>query len=164
MWETLAFGITFSRSTYMTRTTFGLAGAALIAAIVLPTTASAQDSASARTKPAAPTEASAPVALTGVTIVRIDTVKSGGAASLNAVLASGSDSINVMLAPVEFLTSKSITLAAGDVIDVSGARVMVGGRPALVATEIKKGSTSVMLRDKATGAPAWGAGGPTRNP
>ncbi len=147
----------------MTRTSFGLSGAALLAAFALPMTVSAQDSASARTRPAAP-EAGAPVALTGVTVVRVDTVKQGASSMLSAVLASGSDSISVMLAPAEYLASKSFTIAAGDVIDVSGARVMVGGRPALVATEVKKGATTVMLRDKSTGAPAWGGGGPTRTP
>ncbi len=96
----------------------------------------------------------ASVALTGVTVLRIETVKQGDGSSVNAVRVVGKDSVTAWLAPAEFLSAKSISLAAGDVVDVTGSTLMAAGTQALIATEIRKGATKVVLRDKASGAPA----------
>lgn len=144
----------------MTRSSIALSAAALLVALAVPTSqAAAQtDSAAAKAR-AGMYDASQSVSLTGVTIVRVDTVSSSTGTTLNAVLASGTDSVTAWLAPVDFLTSNAITLVAGDIIDIIGAKVMVGGKPSLIASEIKKGEAKVVLRDKATGAPAWPAAG-----
>jgi hypothetical protein len=151
----------------MTRSSIARSTAALLLALGTATsTAAAQtDSAAAKGK-AGMYDASQSISLTGVTVVRIDTVRASAGNTLNAVLASGTDSVTAWLAPVDFLTSNSMTLAAGDVIDIIGAKVMVAGKPSLIASEIKKGESKVTLRDKATGAPAWPAGGgaPTSRP
>ncbi len=137
----------------MTRTIKALSAAAMLVACALPlTTAAAQDSAAAKSRSY---DAAAAVSLTGVSIVRVDTLRQGENTSVSALLLSGTDSITAMIAPVTFLSSNSLTLAAGDVIDISGSKMTMGGRPMLVATEIKKGETKLVLRDKATGAPAW---------
>lgn len=81
----------------------------------------------------------------------------GGMGTVHAVVQSGTDSINVALAPSEFLASRQLTIKAGDVIDVSGMQMAMGGQKMLVATEVSKGGTKVMLRDKSTGQPVWGA-------
>ncbi len=144
----------------MTRSSIALSAAALLVALAVPTSrvAAQTDSAAAKSK-AGMYDASQSVSLTGVTIVRVDTVRASAGNTLNAVLASGTDSVTAWLAPVDFLTSNSITLVAGDVIDIIGAKVMVAGKPSLIASEIKKGESKVVLRDKATGAPAWPAAG-----
>ena len=140
----------------MTRSLKALSAAALLAACALPlTSASAQDSAAAKIRTF---DATSAVSLTGVSIIRVDTLKQGENTSVSALFVSGADSITAMIAPVTFLSSNSLTLAAGDVIDISGSKLMMGGKPMLVATEIKKGDTKVVLRDKATGAPAWPQG------
>ena len=140
----------------MTRTSLTLSAAALLVAVALPVSqASAQQDSAAGRSRAGAYDASKSVALTGVTVVRVDTVKQGAGMTLNAVISAGRDSVTAWLAPVDFLTSKSITLAAGDVIDLTGSTLMAAGKPSLIATEIKKGETKVTLRDKATGAPAW---------
>jgi hypothetical protein len=113
------------------------------------------DSASGRTRSGGAYDAAQSVTMTGVTIIRVDTVRTGGGASLSAVIAAGSDSVTALLAPAEFMSAKLLTLAAGDVIDITGGKVTMGGKPGLIATEIKKGAATVTLRDKATGAPAW---------
>ncbi|MCC7052126.1 MAG: hypothetical protein IT355_02590 [Gemmatimonadaceae bacterium] len=145
----------------MTRTSLLRSALALVTAVVLPmSVATAQtDSAAARSR-AGMYDATQHVAFTGVTVVRVDTVKaaSGTGSSLSAVFAAGNDSLTAWLAPAEFLTANSVTLAAGDVIDISGSKVMMEGKPALIASEIKKGEAKVVLRDKATGAPAWPQG------
>lgn len=139
----------------MTRTIKALSGAAMLIACALPiTTVSAQDSAAARNARTSFDPASA-VSLTGATIIRVDTLKRGEHNAITAMLSSGTDSISAMIGPVTFLMSNSLTLAAGDVIDISGSKLMLGGQPSLIATEIKKGETKVVLRDKATGVPAW---------
>lgn len=140
----------------MTRTTFTLSAAALLCAIALPVSQAQaqQDSAAARSRTGAYDPAKS-VALTGVSVVRIDSVKQGARMNVNALLAVGKDSVTAWLAPAEFLSSKSMTLAAGDVIDITGSTLLAAGKPSLIATEIKKGETTVTLRDKATGAPAW---------
>ncbi len=140
----------------MTRTSLALSAAALLVAAALPmSSASAQTDSAAAKNRAGAYDASQSVSLTGVTVIRVDTVQAAAGSSLSAVLASGNDSVTAWLAPVAFLTANSITLAAGDVIDVIGSKVMMGGKPSLITTEIKKGEAKVVLRDKATGAPAW---------
>ena len=142
----------------MTRTLKALSGAAILVACALPITAvQAQDSAAAKNRSAA-FQAGQTVSLTGVTIIRVDTVNTGAAASVSALVASGSDSISAMIAPVTYLASNSLTLAAGDVIDIAGSKMTMAGKPSIIATEVKKGDTKVVLRDKTTGAPVWPAG------
>ena len=85
----------------------------------------------------------------------IDTLRQGEYASVSALLVSGTDSVTAMIGPVTFLAANALTLAAGDVIDISGSKMLMAGKPMLMATEIRKGETRVVLRDKATGAPAW---------
>ena len=142
----------------MTRSNKALSAVAMLVACALPiATVAAQDSAAAKVRTY---DATAAVSLTGVKIIRVDTTKTGDNASVSAVVESGSDSLTAMLGPVAFLTANSLMLAAGDMIDISGSKVTMAGRPSLIATEVKKGETKVVLRDKATGAPAWPQGGP----
>jgi hypothetical protein len=45
-------------------------------------------------------------------------------------------------------------IAVGDRIEVKGSKVTMAGKPALIATEARKGSEVLALRD-AEGIPAW---------
>jgi hypothetical protein len=45
-------------------------------------------------------------------------------------------------------------IAAGDKIEVKGSRISFGGKPAIIAAEVRKGSAALMLRDP-NGVPAW---------
>jgi hypothetical protein len=42
----------------------------------------------------------------------------------------------------------------GDKIEVKGSRVMFAGKQAIIAAEVKKGGSVLVLRDSA-GVPAW---------
>ena len=142
----------------MTRTFTALSSAAMLIACALPITAvSAQDSAAARNGRMS-FDPSAVVTLTGATVIRVNTLKRGENLSITALMSSGTDSISAMIAPVTFLLTNALTLAAGDVIDISGAALMIAGKPSLVTTEIKKGDARLVLRDKTTGMPAWSEG------
>ena len=143
----------------MTRTTTTLSTAALLMAIALPMSAArAQADSAAGKSRAGQYDAMQLVALTGVTVIRVDTVSQGGTPTLSAVVAAGNDSLSASLAPVSFLTKNAITLVAGDVIDVAGSRVTVAGTPSLIASQLKKGAVTLVLRDKSTGQPAWPQG------
>lgn len=205
----------------MTRSIKALSSAAIVAALALPAVASAQDTSSTgrrvtRDSAGARNTASMTrvrfdttqaIALTGVTIARIDSTGPGashggadktssaatgamGSAaagtmgatasamspmhhekkgqSLTAIIRSGTDSMQIVLAPAEYLAAKQLTLAIGDVINVKGVRMDAGtsgqgagATPAsvamttILATEIVKGSTTVQLRDTSTGEPSW---------
>ena len=146
----------------MTRSHNTLSALAIIAAFALPlTNASAQDSAAAKMRTY---DAASAVTLTGVKVIRVDTLSAGNNPSLSLQLESGSDSISAMIGPVTFLASNSLMFAAGDMVDISGSKVTMAGKPSLIATEIKKGDKKVVLRDKATGAPAWPSGTSMRKP
>jgi hypothetical protein len=142
----------------MTRTIKALSSAAMLIACALPITAvSAQDSAAARNGRMS-FDPNAVVTLTGATVIRVDTLKRADNPTITAMLSSGTDSISATIAPVTFLVKNSLTLAAGDVIDISGATLMIAGKPSLITTEIKKGEARLVLRDKSTGIPAWSEG------
>ncbi|MBM3280659.1 MAG: hypothetical protein FJY95_21665 [Candidatus Handelsmanbacteria bacterium] len=71
-------------------------------------------------------------------------------------LKTDKDTIAVQLGPESFLRSQSVQLKARDWIEVTGSRVKLGGKPAIVAAQIKKGKQILVLRD-ARGVPAWKA-------
>jgi hypothetical protein len=143
----------------MTRSNMTLSTAALLLTIALPMSeARAQaDSAAAKNK-AGMYDSTQLVSLTGVTVIRVDTVSQGGTPTLSAVVAAGNDSLSAWLAPVSFLTKNAITLTAGDVIDIAGSRVTMAGTPSLIASQLKKGEVTLVLREKSTGQPAWPQG------
>jgi hypothetical protein len=76
---------------------------------------------------------------------------------LHLVLKTGKDSITVYLGPEDCLEGKMV-LAAGDTIEVTGSIIDDNGGKALVAREIRKGSTVVVLR-KNDGTPLWSGSG-----
>lgn len=61
---------------------------------------------------------------------------------------------DVHMGPAAFLTSKSLEPKKGDQLEVTGSKLEIRGKPALIAQTVKKGDTTVTLRD-AQGVPAW---------
>ena len=115
--------------------------------------AQTRDSASAKTRMGY--DAAKSVAMTGLTVARVDTTTQGDRPSVSALLTSGTDSVHATIAPVDFLVQKAMTLNAGDVVDITGSKSMMGSSAMLIASELKKGAVTLTLRDKATGQPAW---------
>lgn len=142
----------------MTRNNLSFAAAALVAAMAFPVSGASAQQTTPPTPPIPPQTGSvsdAQVSFNGVTVVRIDTIPQSEGAHLSAVLSTGGDSVTAMIAPVDFLTEKQMTLSAGDVIDISGTREAKEGKQSLVASEIRKGDAKLELRDKTSGEPAW---------
>lgn len=62
------------------------------------------------------------------------------------------------LGPEAFVTEKGVTLVPGDKIEIVGSKVSIAGTPVVLVRELKKGTTSVALRDSA-GYPLWAGQG-----
>lgn len=99
------------------------------------------------------------------TISAVDTVPSprvfGG--GLHVRLNAADKTYDVHLGPQSFLAAKSLTVAVGDRVDVTGSLVQYGGAEALLAASVTKGTLSIALRDS-LGLPLWAGRGRGRPP
>ena len=64
------------------------------------------------------------------------------------------ETIPVHLGPSWYIERLDTRIEKGDRGEVKGSRVVVDGKPALIAAEVKKGDSVLQLRD-AGGVPAW---------
>jgi hypothetical protein len=71
---------------------------------------------------------------------------------LHLIVKTETESVEVHTCPVRFMKDLEFTLAKGDTVTVVGSRP--GGVGIVLARELTKGQTSLMVRDK-TGAPVW---------
>jgi hypothetical protein len=80
-----------------------------------------------------------------------------GAQGTHVMLKTDKETIEVMLGPSFYLREHKIELVKGDSVEVVGSRITMMASPALIAREIRKGETSVTLRDP-NGRPLWRMG------
>lgn len=66
------------------------------------------------------------------------------------------EEISVYLSPQSYLNSKQMELHIGDQVTITGSRIYLQGKPAIIAAKIRKGDRVLMLRDN-YGNPLWGA-------
>jgi hypothetical protein len=66
--------------------------------------------------------------------------------------------LGVRLGPAWYVDKQTLHIEANDAITVTGSRVTIGGKPVIIAAEIKKGADVLTLRDK-NGVPAWAGRG-----
>jgi len=64
------------------------------------------------------------------------------------------ETISVHLGPSWYLENQDVKIAAKDKVEVKGSRITFGGKPAIIAAELKKGDEVLKLRDDA-GFPVW---------
>jgi hypothetical protein len=64
------------------------------------------------------------------------------------------DTISVHLGPGWFMDKQKIIINPKDEITVTGSRIIYQNNPAIIASEIKKGEDTIILRDK-NGYPVW---------
>jgi hypothetical protein len=91
-----------------------------------------------------------------VEVKRIETPS--GVQGTHLLLKDGKEPIEVFAGPTLFLERQKFPLAKGDAIEVTGSRVTFNGAPALLARQIKKGDTILVLRDE-NGRPVWAVKG-----
>jgi len=64
------------------------------------------------------------------------------------------ETISVHLGPGFYIENQDIKLETKDKVEVKGSRITFGGKPAIIAMEVKKGDEVLKLRDEA-GFPVW---------
>ncbi len=77
-----------------------------------------------------------------------------GEEGTHLTIATGTEDVQVHVAPARFLSGQQWSFARGDVVDVVGARIHYLGHDALIAREITRGTETVALRTSA-GQPLW---------
>jgi hypothetical protein len=77
-----------------------------------------------------------------------------GATGTHLIVKTDSGMLEVHVGPSSFLASKNISFVKGDRIRITGSKVTREGAEALIAREIKKGDSRLVLRD-AKGFPVW---------
>lgn len=70
------------------------------------------------------------------------------------ILKTDKETVSVHLGPEWYITRLDTKIEKGDSIEVKGVRATFGGKPAIIAGEIKKGDSVLILRDNA-GTPVW---------
>jgi len=71
---------------------------------------------------------------------------------------AGAETRDVMLGPSTFIAGKGFAFVKGDLIEVTGSKVTMGGAEYVIAREIVKEGKTLTLRDK-TGTPQWAGTG-----
>ena len=74
-------------------------------------------------------------------------------AGIHLVVKSENQMIQVHVGPAAFV-DKKMMFTQGDTIQVVGSKVTMGGKPVVIAREIKKGHEVLQLRDE-RGRPLW---------
>ena len=77
---------------------------------------------------------------------------------VHLMLQTDKETIEVRLGPAGYLEKQTMQIAANDTITVTGSRVTMEGKPAIIAAQIKKGNEVLKLRNE-NGVPAWSGAG-----
>jgi len=86
--------------------------------------------------------------------VELFTPRRGMSQGVHLVLKTDKGSIPVHLGPSWYMDKQGVKFEKGDKLEVTGSRVTFNKKPAIIASEIKKGDKTLKLRDE-TGTPAW---------
>jgi len=73
---------------------------------------------------------------------------------IHLMVKTDKETISVQLGPEWYIERLDTKIQKGDKIEVKGSRVTFAGKPAIIAAEVKKGDSTLVLRDSA-GIPAW---------
>lgn len=78
----------------------------------------------------------------------------GMGAGIHLDLKTDKETVSVHLGPAWYIERQDTVVEKGDQLEVTGSRATVGGKPAIIAAEVKKGDQVLKLRD-ANGIPVW---------
>jgi len=73
---------------------------------------------------------------------------------IHLMMKTDKETISVDLGPEWYIERLDTKIEKGDKLEVKGSRVTFSGKPAIIAAEVKKGDSTLVLRDSA-GIPAW---------
>jgi hypothetical protein len=78
----------------------------------------------------------------------------GSSYGVHAILKTDKETISVHLGPSWFVDNLEPQLVPEDRVEIKGSRIAFGGKPAIIAAEIRKGNATLTLRD-GSGVPVW---------
>jgi hypothetical protein len=73
---------------------------------------------------------------------------------IHLLLKTDKETVSVHLGPGWYIERLDTKIEKGDKIEVKGSRVTMMGKPVVIAAEVKKGDSVLMLRDE-NGIPLW---------
>ena len=89
-------------------------------------------------------------------VVSVDkiTPSKGMSYGIHLTLKTDKETISVHLGPGWYIEKQDAKIEPKDMIEVKGSRITFGGKPAIIAAEVKKGEETLRLRDE-NGFPVW---------
>lgn len=89
-------------------------------------------------------------------VISVDTFtpRSGMSGGMHLQLKTDDETLDVHLGPAWYLQNQDIQIQLEDKIEVTGSKVDFNRQPAVMAASVKKGDTTLMLRDD-SGFPVW---------
>jgi hypothetical protein len=91
-------------------------------------------------------------------VVTLDQITPGKgmAKGVHLTLKTDKETLSVHLGPAWYLENQDVTIEKKDRVEVKGSRIGFGGKPAIIASEVRKGDQILTLRDN-DGFPVWSA-------
>jgi hypothetical protein len=89
-----------------------------------------------------------------VTSVDRITPNKGMAGGIHMNVKTDGETISVHLGPSWYIENQDVKIEPKDKVEVKGSKITFGGKPAMIATEVKKGDEVLKLRDD-SGFPVW---------
>ncbi len=90
-------------------------------------------------------------------VEQVTTMK-GMSYGIHLKVKTDSETLPVHLGPEWYIERQDIKIEKGDNIEVKGSKVTFNNAPTIIAGQVKKGETVLMLRDE-NGIPAWAGTG-----
>jgi hypothetical protein len=82
------------------------------------------------------------------------TPSKGRSYGIHLILQTDKETIPVHLGPGWYVEKQTPRIEPNDTVTVTGSRVTVGAKPAIIAAQVKKGNDILKLRDE-NGIPTW---------
>ncbi len=89
-------------------------------------------------------------------VTKVDriTPAKGMSGGVHMLVKTDKETISVHLGPSWYLENQDVKIEPKDKVEVKGSRITFGGKPAIIAAEVKKGDEVLKLRDD-NGFPVW---------
>jgi hypothetical protein len=89
-------------------------------------------------------------------VVKVERVApmGGMGRGVHLLVKTNNETISVHLGPSWFIDNQEIRIEPKDHVEITGSRVMLDGKPAIIASEVREGDEVLRLRD-ANGIPIW---------
>ena len=89
-------------------------------------------------------------------VVSVDsyTSRRGVSQGVHLLVNTGKETVEIHLGPSWYLEERDFEFVPEDKIAITGSRININGEPAIIASQIKKGNATLILRDE-NGFPLW---------